>query len=90
VHEKAKRVGKMWQDKGGRLTKDVETNQVWIDLKALGVEDEDWNEIGRRQGVSLDGPRIVLHHQIGDEAIRRLEQAFDVVLSRTIEIKSKL
>jgi threonine aldolase len=90
VHESAKRVGRMWQDKGGRLTKDVETNQVWIDLKALGVDDEDWNEIGRSQGVSLDGPRIVLHHQIEDEAIRKLEQAFDVVLSRTIKIKSKL
>ena len=26
VHESAKIVGKMWRDKGGRLTKDVETN----------------------------------------------------------------
>jgi threonine aldolase len=90
VHESAKRVGRIWQDKGGKLTKDVETNQVWIDLKTLGVEDEDWNEIGRSQGVSLDGPRIVFHHQIGNEAIRKLEQAFDIVLSFALKPKPKL
>jgi threonine aldolase len=90
VHENAKEVGKMWQSKGGKLTKDIETNQVWIDLQALGIQDEEWNEIGRSQGVSLDGSRLVFHHQIGDEAIQQLGRAFDIVLSRATEREDKL
>jgi threonine aldolase len=82
VHDKAKDVGQMWELKGGKLTKNVETNQVWIDLKVLGIEDEEWNEIGRDHGISLDGPRLVLHHQIADDAIQRLGEAFDTVFSR--------
>ena len=90
VHDNAKKVGEMWQSKGGKLTRDIETNQVWIDLQALGIEDEEWNEIGRNQGISLDGPRLVFHHQIGDEAIKQLGRAFDTVLSRAAEREGKL
>jgi threonine aldolase len=42
VHTLAKRVGMMWERKGGRLQKPVETNQVWIDLNRLGVAAEEW------------------------------------------------
>ncbi|KAF2827268.1 threonine aldolase [Ophiobolus disseminans] len=87
VHENAKKVGELWQSKGGKLTQPAETNQVWVDLEALGIEDEDWNEIGRSHGVRLDGPRIVLHHQIGDEAIQQLGRAFDTVMLRVAERK---
>jgi threonine aldolase len=90
VHENAKEVGEMWQSKGGTLTKDIETNQVWIDLQALGIKDEEWNKIGRSQGVSLDGSRLVFHHQIGDEAIQQLGRAFDTILSRAAERKDGL
>jgi threonine aldolase len=86
VHEMAKDVGEMWESKGGRVAKDIETNQVWIDLQALGIKSEEWNEIGRRYGVKLDGPRLVLHHQISDEAIQKLGLAFDAVLSRGVEL----
>jgi threonine aldolase len=82
VHAKAKEVGQMWKCKGGQLDKDVETNQVWINLRALGIDNEEWNEIGRSHGISLDGPRLVLHHQIADDAIQRLGEAFDTVISR--------
>ncbi|KAF2628315.1 putative alanine racemase [Macroventuria anomochaeta] len=87
VHENAKKVGEMWQSRGGKITKEIETNQVWIDLQALGIEDEEWNEIGRSQGVCLDGPRLVFHHQIGEEAIQQLGRAFDIVISRVAERK---
>lgn len=76
VPENAKEVGKMWQSKVGKLTKDIEINQVWIDLQALGIQDEEWNEIGRSHGVGLDGPRLVFHHQTGGEAIQQLGRAF--------------
>jgi threonine aldolase len=89
VHEKAKEVGEMWQSRGGKLTKDIETNQVWIDLQALGIKDEEWNEIGKSYGVKLDGPRLVFHHQIGSEAIQQLGQAFDTAISRSLGYKGK-
>ncbi|UPX11235.1 Low-specificity L-threonine aldolase [Ascochyta rabiei] len=89
VHRAAKQVGEMWQSRGGKLTKDIETNQVWIDLRVLGISSEEWNDIGKSQGISLDGPRIVLHHQIAAEAIHRLGRAFDIVMSRAAERKDK-
>jgi threonine aldolase len=85
VHKIAKNVGRMWESKGGRVTKDVETNQVWIDLDALGIKREEWNEIGKSHGITLDGPRLVLHYQISEEALQKLEQAFDVAISRAAE-----
>jgi hypothetical protein len=75
VHDMAKNVGKMWKRRGGNVTKDVETNQVWLDLHALGIKSEEWNEIGINYGVAVDGPRLVLHHQISEEAIRLLGMA---------------
>lgn len=86
AHDLAKSVGKMWKRRGGKVTKDVETNQVWLDLRALGVEREEWNEIGRNCGIALDGPRLVLHHQISEEAIRMLGLAFDKVMLRAKEV----
>jgi threonine aldolase len=80
VHSKAKEIAKMWEHKGGELTKPVETNQVWLDLHRVGVETEEWNEIGKKHGIKLDGPRLVLHHQIGEDAVARLTKVFDDVL----------
>jgi len=82
VHEVTKDVAKMWEIKGGRVTKDVETNLMWVDLRALGIEREEWNEIGKRHGILLDGPRLVFHYQICEEAIEKLGMTFDATLSR--------
>jgi threonine aldolase len=90
VHEMARDVGKMWESRGGRITKPVETNQVWIELHALGIKREEWNKIGRSHGINLDGPRLVLHHQVSEEAIQKLGLAFDTVFSRAAKPKSKL
>jgi threonine aldolase len=90
VHAMAKDVGRIWESRGGRVTRPVETNQVWIDLHALGVKREEWNEIGRTNGINLDGPRLVFHHQISDEAIRKLVVAFDTVISRAKQPKPRL
>ena len=76
VHELAKRVGKMWELKGGKLQKPVETNQVWMNLDRFGVSAEEWDTIGERRGLLLDGPRLVLHHQITEDALSRLDAAF--------------
>lgn len=79
-HDMARKFGKLWTEKGGRLLRDVETNMVWVDLKAVGVEEKYWNDIGRRHGILLDGRRIVFHHQTSEEALKKLESVIKVAL----------
>ncbi|KAF2435301.1 alanine racemase [Tothia fuscella] len=81
VHRMAKRVGAMWTNRGGELSLPVETNQVWLNLDSVGISQEQWDNIGERHGIRFDGPRLVLHHQINEEALNRLAEAFDDVLS---------
>lgn len=77
----AKLVGQNWTERGGHLLRMVETNVVWVDLKSLGVEEKVWNAIGRRHGIRLDGKRIMVHHQICDEAVIKLQGVINEVLS---------
>lgn len=85
THELAKRVGKMWTEQGGSLLQDVETNQVWVNLKRAGISDARWNETGRKHGIKLDGKRIVFHHQISKDAVARLGLVFQEVLGQRVE-----
>ncbi|KAK1690879.1 beta-eliminating lyase [Colletotrichum godetiae] len=78
----AAEVGRMWISRGGVLLKPVETNMVWLDLRGCGVGVRQWNEAGRRRGVKLDGKRVVLHHQVGEGAMRLLGDVMDEVLGR--------
>ncbi|KAK1636565.1 beta-eliminating lyase [Colletotrichum phormii] len=78
----AAEVGGMWVSRGGVLLKPVETNMVWLDLRGCGVGVKQWNEAGRRRGIRLDGKRVVLHHQVGEVAMRLLGDVMDEVLGR--------
>ncbi|KAL8974050.1 MAG: hypothetical protein Q9197_001706 [Variospora fuerteventurae] len=82
AHRTARKVEKMWTSRGGKLLKSTETNQVWIDLNAAGVDPSEFASIGRQHGVKLDGPRIALHYQIGTEALSNLEKVFNQILER--------
>ncbi|OKO90614.1 Alanine racemase TOXG [Penicillium subrubescens] len=86
VHDVARRVGEMWIERGGRLLRGVETNQIWVDLEGAGIDARVWNEAGRRHGIKLDGKRIVLHHQISEEAVSKLRDVFCEVL----QVKARL
>ncbi|KAH6717508.1 pyridoxal phosphate-dependent transferase [Leptodontidium sp. MPI-SDFR-AT-0119] len=77
VHRLAKMVADMWVRRGGRLRRQTETNLVWIHLE----DEEVFRQLGLRYGIQVDGCRIVLHYQISPDAVRRLGQVFDVVLS---------
>lgn len=82
VHETARKAAEMWIRRGGQLCRRTGTNLVWLDLVHAAVCDEDFAVIGRNFGVKLDGGRIVLHHQVSEEALRRLGRVFDTVLLR--------
>lgn len=72
----------MWSEKGGRLSRRTETNIVWVDLKAAKVDEQLFNEMGAEYGLRLDGLRVVLHYQISEEAIAKLEKLFSRALQR--------
>lgn len=83
-HEVATLVAKIWTDLGGKLTYPPHTNMVWVDLKDAGCTDARFDELGREQGLQLNGGRIVCHYQIyqnADEVIPRLEKVFRAVLA---------
>ena len=83
-HERAKRVAEMWKRKGGQLAWPVETNMVWLDLKAIHVSEEQFVGVMKRHGLKAFGGRLVVHYQIGEEAVRRLEGAMAETLDSTI------
>ncbi|KAL4808166.1 pyridoxal phosphate-dependent transferase [Aspergillus unguis] len=86
VHALSKQVGAMWTELGGELLREVETNQVWVNLERAGLGTEQWNVLGRKHGVQLDGKRIMLHHQISEDAIARLGCLF----REALRVRAKL
>ncbi|KAJ6134679.1 Aldolase vrtJ [Penicillium sp. IBT 18751x] len=80
THTMAKRVEELWTSRGGKLQYPVHTNMVWLDLEASGVGPNDLSVIGQDKGLTLLGNRIVIHYQVSDEAIARLEQVFDIAM----------
>ncbi|KAJ5766048.1 uncharacterized protein N7511_003664, partial [Penicillium nucicola] len=80
THAKAKQVAEMWTSCGGKLEYPLHTNMVWLDLEASGVGPNDMAQIGQEQGLRLMGGRVVVHYQISDEALARLERVFDTAL----------
>ncbi|GLI78325.1 hypothetical protein PoHVEF18_006636 [Penicillium ochrochloron] len=80
AHAKAKQVAEFWTSRGGKLQYPVHTNMVWLDLEASGVGPNDLTSIGQEQGLQLLGNRVVVHYQVSDDAIARLNQVFDIAL----------
>lgn len=79
-HDRARQIEKLWQSYGGKLANPVETNMVWFDLEAAGISLDEFIAEGEKVGLVLRGGRLVVHYQIGDEAVRRLEEVMKVVL----------
>ncbi|KJY00906.1 threonine aldolase like protein [Zymoseptoria brevis] len=79
-HARAKQIGELWESYGGKTTNPVETNMVWLDLEAAGVTADQFIEMGQKAGLRLLGGRLVVHYQISDEAVKRLDALFQAVL----------
>ncbi|KAL1297645.1 hypothetical protein AAFC00_006202 [Neodothiora populina] len=80
THDTARKISQMWQDMGGKTTNPVETNMVWLDLQAAGITREDFIAEGQKVGLRLSGGRLVVHYQIGDDAVSKLEKLMRVIL----------
>lgn len=83
-HARARQIGSIWQSYGGTLTNPVETNMVWLDIDAVGVSEEEFIKEGERFGLKFMGKRLVVHYQIGDEAVRRLDDLMKGLLVKTL------
>jgi threonine aldolase len=79
-HKNAKKIADIWQQLGGKMAYPVDTNMVWLDLEASGVELNRFIELGEQYGVRVRGGRLVVHYQIGNEAIEALTKLFKDVL----------
>ena len=90
THSRARSIAEFWEHKGGKLSHPVETNMVWLDLAELGMNDSDFAEILGNHGLRGYGGRLVVHYQICDEAVRKLEGAMVEALSKKGEGKGEV
>jgi threonine aldolase len=54
---------------------------VWIGLRKAGIDSQKLIDVANESGVKLKG-RIVVHYQISDEAVSRLENVLTTVMRR--------
>ena len=62
-HDLAKKVEGVWKDLGGKTKFPCETNMIWLDLVARGVDIDMFIREARIEGLKLSGERIVIHHR---------------------------
>lgn len=79
-HQNAKRIEQIWTDLGGKMMYPVDTNMVWLDIESSSIDLNEFIELGEKYGVRVRGGRLVVHYQIGEDAIQRLTQLFTEVL----------
>ena len=89
-HARARKIEEIWVKKGGKLAHPVETNMVWLDIADCGVTADEMAEIAAEEGIKGRGGRLVIHYQISEEAVRRLERVMDRMLEKKKRSGGKL
>jgi threonine aldolase len=82
THVRARQIAEMWEKKGGKVRWPVETNMVWIDLDNARMSNEEFVELAARHGLKVLGGRLVIHYQVCDDAVARLEEVMDEVMDK--------
>jgi len=82
THLIARQIAEFWQSLGGELEHPVMTNMVWIDLRKAGIDPQKFRDVAQGKGVKLTRGRLVIHHQISELAIERLEDVLATVMRR--------
>lgn len=57
-----------------------QTNMLWLNLDAAGIDEEEWEMSGREAGLSLHSSRVITHYQVEREAVERLKGLMSQVL----------
>lgn len=84
-HATAKKIAMLWTEMGGKLDKPTETNMVWFDLEDVGCTGPQFAQLGKEHGLRLLRGRLVVHYQISEEAVSRLERVMSEVMRRKAE-----
>lgn len=82
THVLARRLADKWESLGGKLSVPTETNMVWLDVKASGVNAEDIVKLAAEKGIKTFGTRIVVHYQITEQAIQGYEEVMETVMKK--------
>ncbi|KAB8303551.1 hypothetical protein EYC80_004957 [Monilinia laxa] len=92
-HKTAKKIATLWEGLGGKLQQPTETNMVWLDLEDAGISAKEFSALGKEKGLKLLAGRLVVHYQIGEEAVAKLGEIMKVILERkgkgSIEVANK-
>lgn len=84
AHDKARRATDVWLSLGGKVSLPTETNMVWLDLPASGVDRDEFYAAGLNLKLKISNSlfvgRLVFHYQISDDALARLCEVFRIVL----------
>ncbi|KAF7539807.1 hypothetical protein G7054_g1892 [Neopestalotiopsis clavispora] len=85
---KAQHLSRFWKQLGGTLAMPTETNMMWMNLNDGKVNKKAFQKTAKQLGLvvhekeRLEG-RLVIHYQISDEAIEKMEKAmaaaFDII-----------
>lgn len=81
-HETARRLADLWTSLGGKLASDTETNMVWLDLDSAGLLSDEFIALGKKHGLRLGGGRLVVHYQIAQEAVTKMEQVLRAAMKK--------
>ncbi|TIC27211.1 hypothetical protein E3Q11_02625 [Wallemia mellicola] len=75
THERAKRIAEGFEQAKIRIISPVETSMVFFDSSTIGFSLEEFiQRVKDRAGITISSNRIVVHHQITDEAVENLVQ----------------
>jgi len=85
THILARRVAEMWEGRGGKLQRPVETNMVWLDFATSSVSAEAWIKAAEAEGVKAGPGRIVCHYQLCEDAVQKLDKVMAAVLTKDRE-----
>jgi len=83
-HVTAKKIANIWTDLGGKLENPTETNMVWLNLEEAGSSGPEFVEVAKEHGLRVlsSRGRLVVHYQISDEAVGRLEKVMKLLISQ--------
>jgi threonine aldolase len=81
-HQRAREIEQLWVKKGGKLAHPVETNMVWLDITDCGVSADEMAGMAAEEGIKGRGGRLVIHYQISEDAVKRLERVMDRMLAK--------
>ncbi|KUJ21666.1 uncharacterized protein LY89DRAFT_681106 [Mollisia scopiformis] len=87
AQDTAKFIADAWISMGGKLLKPTETNMIWLDLDAAGIDKLYFAKVAREIGVrTMEGhleDRLVVHYQICQDAVDIIINVFRVVLQNS-------